>query len=179
MTVYETDVPGVGKKFEVDVGGGARAVVLLHHDGRVELFRRPDADADSQKVFELTSQQANYLGSILEGAYFETVDMDRLSVPLGDAIIEWVDITDASPVAGRTLAEADLRAVSGVSVIAVQRGPDTVPNPGPDFRVEPGDILVTLGTREQQSVFADRCQGGDATIDGMDDGAGADGTDGA
>jgi len=174
MTVYETDVPGVGKKFEVDVGGGARAVVLLHHDGRVELFRRPDADADSEKVFELTSQQANYLGSILEGAYFETVDMDQLEVPLGDAIIEWVDITDASPVAGKTLAEADLRAVSGVSVIAVQRGPDTVPNPDPDFQVEAGDILVTLGTREQQAVFADRCQGGDATID--PDAAGEGGT---
>jgi TrkA domain protein len=168
MTVYETDVPGVGKKFEVDVGNGARAVVLLHHDGRVEVFRRPSEDADSEKVFELTSQQANYLGSILEGAYFESVDMDRLSVPLGDAIIEWVDITEASAVAGQTLAEADLRAVSGVSVIAVQRGADTVPNPEPDFRVEAGDILVTLGTREQQSVFAERCQGGDATIDDPD-----------
>ncbi|WP_254824203.1 cation:proton antiporter regulatory subunit [Haloglomus halophilum] len=168
MTVYETDVPGVGKKFEVDVGGGARAVVLLHHDGRVELFRRPDPDADSEKVFELTSQQANYLGSILEGAYFETVDMDQLEVPLGDAIIEWVDITDASPVAGKTLAEADLRAVSGVSVIAVQRGPDTVPNPEPDFQVEADDILVTLGTREQQAVFADRCQGGEGTSDDPD-----------
>jgi TrkA domain protein len=175
MTVYETDVPGVGKKFEVDVGGGARAVVLLHHDGRVELFRRPDADADSEKVFELTSQQANYLGSILEGAYFETVDTDRLAVPLGDAIIEWVDITDASPVAGKTLAEADLRAVSGVSVIAVQRGPDTVPNPEPDFRVQAGDILVTLGTREQQAVFADRCEGGEGASDAPDAG-GEDGT---
>jgi TrkA domain protein len=173
MTVYETDVPGVGKKFEVDVGGGARAVVLLHHGGRVELFRRPDPDADSEKVFELTSQQANYLGSILEGAYFEAVDMDQLEVPLGDAVIEWVDITEESAVAGKTLAEADLRAVSGVSVIAVQRGPDTVPNPDPDFRVAADDILVTLGTREQQAVFADRCQGDDVTIDDPD------GTDGA
>jgi CPA2 family monovalent cation:H+ antiporter-2 len=36
MTVYEADVPGVGKRFELDVESGARAVVLLHHDGRVE-----------------------------------------------------------------------------------------------------------------------------------------------
>jgi TrkA domain protein len=170
MTVYETDVPGVGRKFELDIGDGARAVVLLHHDGRVEVFRRPDPDADSEKLLDLDRQQANYLGSILEGAYFESVDTDELAVPLGDAIIEWVDITAESPVADRTLAEADLRAVSGVSVIAVQRGPDTVPNPEPDFRVEAGDILVTLGTREQQAAFEARCSGDDTAVEPADGG---------
>lgn len=166
MTVYETDVPGVGRKFEIDLAGEARAVVLLHHDGRVEVFRRETPDDDSEKVFDLTSRQANHLGSILEGAYFESVDTDDLAVPLGDAIIEWVDIDADSPVAGRTLAEADLRAVSGVSVIAVQRGPDTIPNPEPDYQVEPGDILVTLGTREQQAAFESRCRGDEPATDG-------------
>jgi TrkA domain protein len=103
MTVYETDVPGVGKKFELDLSGGARAVVLLHHDGRVEVFRRESPDADSEKV-------------------------------------------------------SDLRNVSGVSVLAVQRGSETVPNPQGEFRIEPGDILVALGTREQQAAFAERCR---------------------
>jgi TrkA domain protein len=158
MTVYETDVPGIGKKFELDLGGGARAVVLLHHDGRVEVFRRESPDADSEKVFDLTQGQANRLGSILEGAYFEAVSTEELSVPLGDAIIEWVDIDEDSAVAGRTLAESDLRNVSGVSVIAVQRGEETVPNPDAEFRIEPGDILVAIGTREQQAVFAERCR---------------------
>lgn len=155
MTVYETDVPGVGKKFELDVGGGARAVVVLHHDGRVELFRRDSPDADSEKLLDLTSQQSNHLGSILEGAYFESVDLDDLSVPLGDAIIEWVEVTDDSPVAGRTFADADIRAETGVSVIAVQRDGETEPNPGPDTVIEPGDVLVALGTREEQSALTD------------------------
>lgn len=158
MTVYETDVPGIGKKFELDLTGKARAVVLLHHDGRVEVFRRESPDADSEKVFDLTNRQANRLGSILEGAYFETVASEELAVPLGDAIIEWVDIDADSPVAGQTLAESDLRNVSGVSVLAVQRGTETIPNPEADFRIEAGDILVALGTREQQAAFADRCR---------------------
>lgn len=158
MTVYETDVPGIGKKFELDLAGKARAVVLLHHDGRVEVFRRESPDADSEKVFDLTSRQANRLGSILEGAYFEAVSTDDLEVPLGDAIIEWVDIDEGSPVAGQTLAESDLRNVSGVSVLAVQRGSETIPNPEADLRIEPGDILVALGTREQQATFAERCR---------------------
>jgi TrkA domain protein len=150
MTVYETDIPGVGRKFEVEIGGGERAVVVIHHDGRREVFRRPDADADSEKVFDLGSQQARNLGSILEGAYFETVDTDDLTLPLGDAFLEWVDVTADCPIAGQTLGEARVRQRTGVSVVAVQRGGDTVANPDADFRVEAGDILVTIGTREEQ-----------------------------
>lgn len=156
MTVYETDVPGVGRKFELELDG-ARAVVLLHHDGRVELFRRSDPDADSEKLFELTSRQANHLGSILEGAYFETVDTDRLDVPLGEAIIQWHTVEADSGLAGRTLAESNLRADAGVSVLAVQRGGETIPNPAPNFRMEPGDLLVVLGTREQHATVESRC----------------------
>jgi TrkA domain protein len=171
MTVYETDVPGVGRKFELPAAGGDRAIVLLHHDGRVELFRRSAPDADSEKLLELTKQQANNLGSVLEGAYFETVDTDSLTVPLGEAIIEWHTIEPSSPVAGLTLAESDLRAVSGISVIAIQRGAETVPNPGPDVRIETGDILVTIGTREQQASFEARCSagGGDGSEDENED----------
>jgi TrkA domain protein len=45
MTVYETDVPGVGRKFEYELGGEDRLVVLIHHDGKREVFRRPSDDA--------------------------------------------------------------------------------------------------------------------------------------
>lgn len=153
MTVYETDVPGVGRKFELEVSDGTRVVVLLHHDGRVELFHRATPDADSEKLLDLSGQQANRLGSILEGAYFESVSTEDLSVPLGDAIIEWVEIPEGSVVAGGTLADGDLRAETGASVIAVQRGPDTHPNPDPDFGLEVGDVLVALGTREQHATL--------------------------
>ncbi|MFC7176593.1 cation:proton antiporter regulatory subunit [Halosegnis marinus] len=157
MTVYETDVPGVGRKFELDLDAGGRAVVLLHHNGRVELFRRASEDADSERLLDLSSDESNRLGSILEGAYFESVDTDELAVPLGDAVLEWTEVRDDSRVAGQTLAGADLRNVAGVSVIAVQRGPDTTPNPDADFELRAGDILVTLGTREEQERFKDRC----------------------
>lgn len=153
MTVYETDVPGVGRKFELDLDDGARAVVLLHHDGRVELFRRESPDADSEKLLDLTNRQANRLGSILEGAYFESVDLDDLSVPLGDAIIEWLDVTPDSDLAGHTLAEAAVRQETGVSVLAVQREGETHPNPDPEFELRAGDVLVTLGTREEQAAL--------------------------
>lgn len=154
MAVYETDVPGVGRKFELEIGDDARAVVVLHHDGRVELFRRDSPAADSEKLLDLTNKQANQLGSILEGAYFESVDLDDLSVPLGDGIIEWVEVTPDSPVAGKTLADTRLRGETGASVIAIQRGEETVSNPSPETTLDAGDTLVAIGTREEQVALA-------------------------
>ncbi|MBV0925486.1 potassium transporter TrkA [Halomicroarcula limicola] len=150
MTVYETDVPGVGKKFEVELGGGERLVIVLHHDGKREVFHKDDPDADADRLFSLSGQRAREIGAILQGAYFQPVDMDSVDVPLGDAIIEWIDVADGSPLAGQTLADAKIRQRTGASVIAIQRDSETLPNPSPEDTIAAGDILVTLGTRDEQ-----------------------------
>ncbi|MFC7132173.1 MULTISPECIES: cation:proton antiporter regulatory subunit [Salinibaculum] len=161
MKVYESEVPGVGQKYELELTGDKRLVVVLHHDGRCELFRRDGPDADGQKILDLNGEQANTLGSILEGAFFETVDTQSLSVPLGEDIIEWIDIPDDSPVAGSTLEGCDIRNRTGASVIAVQRGDETVSNPGPDFELAGGDILVAVGTRQEHATLTDVVRGED------------------
>jgi TrkA domain protein len=165
MTIYETEVPGVGHKFEMELNGRQRLIVLIHHDGKREVYLRPDENADSEKLFGLTGKQARQFGSILEGAYFQPVEMDDIRVPLGEAIIEWTEIDDGSPVVGETLRTARIRERTGTSVIAIQRGPDTLANPEPDATIEPGDILVTLGTREEQQsldAYLDRSTEGGA-----------------
>jgi TrkA domain protein len=153
MTVYETEVPGVGHKFELELGGSQRLVVVIHHDGKREVYLRPDENADSQRLFGLTGKQARQFGSILEGAYFQPVEMDDIQVPLGEAIIEWVELGEKSDIAGQTLRDARIRERTGASVIAIQRGPDTIANPQADTVVEAGDMLVTLGSREEQQAL--------------------------
>ena len=76
-------------------------------------------------------------------------------VPLGDAIIEWTTVGEASPVANGTLGACNIRGETGASVIAIQRGDETIANPGPDERLHEGDILVTLGIREEQAAVTD------------------------
>lgn len=151
MRVYESEVPGVGRKFELELTGEKSVVVVVHHDGRCELFRRDGPDADGEKILDLKGEQANRLGSILEGAYFESIDVDSLSVPLGEAIIEWVEVTETSPVAGKTLSESDIRSETGTSIIAIQRGERTISNPPPETELDVGDLLVAVGTREEQA----------------------------
>lgn len=155
MTVYETEVPGVGKKYEVDTDEQTRLVVLVHHDGRREVYLRPDEDADSEKLFSLTGKQARQVGSILEGTYFQPVELDEVTVPLGDAIIEWIDVPPNSGIVEKTLRSLELRSQTGVSIIAIQRGEETVPNPDPEERIQADDILVTIGTRDEQAKLSD------------------------
>jgi CPA2 family monovalent cation:H+ antiporter-2 len=46
---------------------------------------------------------------------------------------------------GRTMTEIDLRAVTGASLLAIQRGADYITALLPDERLQPGDVLFLLG----------------------------------
>jgi TrkA domain protein len=154
VTVYESDLPGVGKKHEIELGDGSRLVVVTHNTGKREVYRRADADADSEKLFELPDQLARQVGTILEGAYFQPVRSQSIETLLGgDTLIEWVEIPDDSELAGQTLGEADLRRETGANVIVVQRGDTTITNPGGDTRLEAGDTLLAVGPREACRTF--------------------------
>jgi voltage-gated potassium channel len=67
--------------------------------------------------------------------------------------LEQVRVEADSVVAGRTLAEADLRRQCGVGVVAVRRGGALVPNPEATQRIEVGDVLIVLGVRRQLESF--------------------------
>jgi len=160
VTVYESDLPGVGKKHEIDLPDGSQLVVVTHNEGRREVFRRPSPEADSEKLFELTDDLARQVGTILEGAYFQPVGSERVETLLGDdTLIEWVEVEGDSPIAGRTLGEADLRRETGASVVAIERGERVIPSPGSDTAVETGDTLVVVGTREAYRAFESRLSG--------------------
>lgn len=160
MTVYEAEVPGVGHKFELELDDGARLVVLIHHDGKRELYVRPEEDADSEKVATLSGKMARQLGSILEGAHFQPVEMEEIRVPIGEAILEWIDVEPSSPLVGTSLRTADIRDRTGVSVMAIQRGEETIANPEAATTIEAGDILVALGTRDDQQAFSELVESG-------------------
>ena len=61
------------------------------------------------------------------------------------------------PIIDTTLAEAQFRQRWGLGVVAVQRAAEVVPNPGPDFRLQAGDVVVVFGRRDQISAFESQC----------------------
>lgn len=152
MDVSETDLPGVGKRFEVTLNEGGIAVVVIHNSGRRELFYRPSPDADAEELLDLTDQESRVVGSILEGAYFQPVRTEVPETTLGDnVIIEWYTLEADDPFVDETLEEANIRERTGVTVMAVERGEECIASPEADFGMREGDTLVTVGTRENQA----------------------------
>lgn len=160
MTVYETDLPGVGKKHEIELDGDARLVIVTHNTGEREVFRRDSPDADSERLFELSDELARQVGTVLEGAYFQPVRSESIGTMLDEnSVLEWIEVEPGTPLAGRTLEEASVRRRTGASVLAIQRDEETIANPAPDQRVEAGDTLIVLGCRDECRTFADEFGG--------------------
>ncbi|MFC4249495.1 cation:proton antiporter regulatory subunit [Natribaculum luteum] len=157
MTVYESDLPGVGKKYEIELEDGERLVVVTHNTGKREVFLKPEADADSDKLFELSDRLARTVGTILEGAYFQPVETERVETLLTEGTyIEWYSVASDGELAGQTIGDARIREETGVSIIAIQRDDEVITPPTPETRIEVGDTLVVVGSREDCKEFEKR-----------------------
>ena len=62
-------------------------------------------------------------------------------------------VAEGSPAVGATVVSLDIRARTGVSVLAVERGEETVRNLGPRYTFAAGDVLVVTGGRGQVAAL--------------------------
>jgi TrkA domain protein len=60
--------------------------------------------------------------------------------------IAWLRIAKSSSSVGRTIGDQQVRSRTGVSIVAVVRGDQTIPSPEPDFAFAVGDMAVAVGT---------------------------------
>ena len=67
----------------------------------------------------------------------------------GDSAVRAYRVGEDSPFIGRTLRELDLRKVSGVVVVAIERVGGSVVSPGPEERLKKEDELFVFGERGQ------------------------------
>jgi TrkA domain protein len=156
----ETRLPGIGTKFVLPLEGGGRLTVILHNDGKRELywFRRA-RDEDPAAVITLDDDEARQLGAVIGGAYERPKIVEELEMALGELHIEWTNVPDSSPWIGKTLAEAGFRAKVGVTVIAILREPEPVSGARPDDVIQQGDTLVTVGKAKQYAPFRRMLEG--------------------
>ena len=68
---------------------------------------------------------------------------------LKSAATETLLIEPDSPAAGKTIGQLRIRKRTGVSIIAITRDGQAQINPGPETRLEQGDLLLLLGGAEQ------------------------------
>jgi len=163
IDLRETRLPGIGVKYGFRLTSGGRISLIFHNDGKRELywFRRAD-DEEPRAVITLDDDEARQLGAVLGGAYERPKIVEELEMALGELQIEWVPVPDTSPWIGKSLAECQFRAKTGITIIAILREPEPVSGAQPSDVIQEGDTLVTVGKAGKYGAFYRRLEHGDA-----------------
>ena len=117
IDLRETRLPGIGTKFTLGLDDGGRLTVILHNDGKREIYYFRRGDEDPRAVITLDDDEARQLGAVIGGAYERPKIVEDLEMALGELQIEWVAVPDDSPTIGRSLADCGFRARAGVTVM--------------------------------------------------------------
>lgn len=150
--VRETKLPGVGVRHEFATQDDQALGVIVHHDGRREILVYDVDDPDAcTSVVQLSAADTHVLAELL-GVSPVTETVTAVQQAIDSLALEWVEVGAGSSVAGTSIGAAALRTRTGASVVAVLRGDQTVPSPGPDFVFHVGDVAVAVG--EQDGLVA-------------------------
>ena len=146
MEVFETPLPGLGVRHEFMTSDKERLGVVTLRDGRRELLLYDRDDPDTCRVtIELTPEEAATMVELLGGSRV-TERLEDLRLDVEGLSIQWVTIESAQGLAGKTIAEGQIRTRTGASVVAVIRGDTSIPGPGPDFQFQTGDVVLLMGS---------------------------------
>ncbi|AKG41967.1 potassium transporter TrkA [Streptomyces sp. JH002] len=71
--VHVTDLPGVGKRYDIDLEReDERVSVVIRSGGMRDLYVFTSRSADPTAVLELTEEQARKVGAVLSATFFES-----------------------------------------------------------------------------------------------------------
>jgi len=145
--IQETKLPGIGVRHDFDTKGGRRIGVVSHRSGKRDVLfydkRDPDTSSDAVTIDEEESAALIELlgGSRVSETLSSLHQLEGLS-------IGWLSIEPESACAGRTIADFQVRRLTGVSIVAILRDMTTIASPGPGETLMPGDTAVVVGTPE-------------------------------
>jgi TrkA domain protein len=159
--VKESTLPGVGKKYVLELEEGGHVAVIVKPDGERQLYHFLEDEDRPCDVLTLDGAEAQQVAMLLGSALVAAPDREELQLALGQLDLEWVKLDEGAPLVGKTLLESQLRKRTGASVVAVLRDGAAIANPPVDTRFEVGDTVVIIGTPEQGDA-ARRALEGDA-----------------
>ncbi|UCH26100.1 MAG: cation:proton antiporter regulatory subunit [Trueperaceae bacterium] len=155
IEVREVTLPGIGKKYVMPLRAGGNLAIVVRPDGERQMYHfreQEDRPCDVVKVDKEEAQQvANLLGQPLVGA----PDLERLKLVLGGLEIEWIELGVDSTLIGTTVGASALRTKTGVSIVAIMRGEQAIPNPRVDTVFEAGDTILIIGSNPEIEAARD------------------------
>lgn len=151
VTFRETDLPGIGRKFQINTRSGDKLVIIVHDDGKREIhhFDYNDPD-DSISMVTLDDSEARRVGAILGGMVYMPKALESVDVAFDEMVIEWFKVDPEAKAVGKTIGDLHIRKTTGAMIIAViKKDHVKIINPGPEQVIYEGATLVVLGERGQ------------------------------
>ncbi len=147
--ITETELPGIGKRFKLNLRKGGGLTVVVRLDGERDVYFREKED-DEPSVFSMTELEAREVSSILVGTYYKLSPLEMFEEAMEHkAGLHSVNVPRSTSVAGSTIGDLDIRARTEASIVAIVRDDGTsIPNPDPSTAIEKDDVLVVIGTIE-------------------------------
>jgi CPA2 family monovalent cation:H+ antiporter-2 len=108
----------------------------------------------AQEIQQYTDAVRHDLYAPLYAARPDYATLARMQAAHRILQVTWAPVAPGSRLAGCSLEDLAIRARTGASVVAVLRDEALLPNPGPGYRIRPGDQIAVLGDDEQQAAFA-------------------------
>lgn len=149
-TISESSLPGVGRKFQVETTSGERLVIVIHDDGRRELYQFSHSNPNRAAcVITLQDSEARQIAGIIGGLTYVPKALPSAEIVLDDLVLEWVTLPGNAACAGRTIRDFMVRTRTGASIVSIiQESHPNIINPEADTRLNEGATLIIAGDRK-------------------------------
>lgn len=152
-SISESNLPGVGRKFQVETLSGDRLTIVIHDDGTRELYQFSRKNLDRPvSVLRLTDGEARQIAGIVGGLTYVPKSLPSTEVVLEDLVLEWFTLPRGAAGAGKTISELQLRTRTSASIVSIiEPNRTTRTNPEATTLLNEGATLILAGDRRSNA----------------------------
>ncbi|MES2463593.1 MAG: TrkA C-terminal domain-containing protein [Armatimonadota bacterium] len=148
-TISEATLPGVGRKFQIETVTGDRMIIVIHDNGKRELYHFTRENPDKvASVITLEDSEARQVAGIIGGLTYVPKSLPSAEIVLEDLVLEWFVIPKKAACSGKTIRDLMVRSVTGASIVSIiEENRKKTINPEADTRLNEGATLIIAGDR--------------------------------